>query len=90
MVSLVGYIANKHIEEKTNHRKWKYKFNWKNAYRFVREKIVKLLFLKHIGKLLDKLIAEVSFSLVPIKPDRVFSRDLRHKNKKGRITQFHK
>ena len=90
MVSLVGNIANEQIKGKTSHRKWEYKFNWKNAYRFVREKIIKLLFLKHIGKLLDKLIAEVSCSLVPIKPDRFFPRDLKHKNKKGRITQIHK
>ena len=90
MVSLVGNVANIQIEAKTSHRKWKYKFNWKNAYRFVREKILKLLFLKHIGKLLDKLIAEVSGSLIPVIPDRLFPRDLRHRNKRSRINQFHK
>ena len=90
MVALVGNIANELIEQKTRHRKWKYKYNWKNAYRFVREKIIGFLFYKMADKLLDQLIAQIFSSTIPIKPDRHFARDMASNKKKGRITQFNK
>jgi hypothetical protein len=90
MVALTGNIANELIEAKTQQRKWKYKYNWKNAYRFVREKIIGFLFQTRISKLLDLLIAQISSSMVPIKPDRHFARDMAANKRKGRITQFNK
>ena len=90
MVSLTGTIANKLIEKRTRHRKWTYKYNWKNAYRFIREKIINFLFCRGPGKLLDKWIKQLSSSIVPEKPGRHFPRDTRSSNKKGRITQFNK
>ncbi len=90
MVGLTGMAADKSIKEKTAHRKWEYKYNWKNAYRFLRVKIIKLLFLQEIGDLLDSLLGKIASSIVAVKPDRVFTRDTRHRNKRGRITQFNK
>lgn len=90
MVGLTGMAADNDIKEKTAHRKWKYKYNWKNAYRFLRANVIKLLFVKEIGDLFDRLLAKIASSIVAVKPDRVFIRDTRHRNKKGRITQFHK
>lgn len=90
MVSLTGNIANELIETKTRHRKWRYKYNWKNAYRYVREKIPGFLFLPTAIQLLDQLIQKISCSIIPVKPDRHFARDMKACNKKVRITQFNK
>ncbi|WP_317191780.1 IS4 family transposase [Fulvivirga marina] len=90
MVSLTGIVANKLIEKRTRHRKWKYKYNWKNAYRFIREKLIEFLFCKATSTLLDKWLKQISSSIVPEKPDRHFPRDTRSSNRKGRITQFNK
>lgn len=90
MVGLMGSIARKEIEKKTAHRKWKYKYNWQNAYRFLREKIIRFLLFDNIEYLLDRLIAQISSSIVAVIPDRRFVRDTRNRNKQGRITQFHK
>ncbi|GAB5530479.1 MAG: hypothetical protein Roseis3KO_22560 [Roseivirga sp.] len=89
MVALIGMAANHSIKEKTGHRKWEYKYNWKNAYRFLKAKMIKLLHLKEIGDLFDKLLIKVANSIIALKPDRTFIRDTRHRNKK-RITQFNK
>ena len=90
MVGLTGLITDQQIEKKTNHRRWEYKYNWKNAYRFLRTKMMKILLFEEIGDLFDQLLERISSSLVAIKPDRQFIRDTRNSQKKGRITPFHK
>lgn len=90
MISLTGLAASDIIQQKTAHRKWSYKYNWKNAYRFLRAKIIKILFLQEPGDLFDQLINHISSSLVAIKPHRQYVRDTRHQNKRGRITPYNK
>lgn len=93
IVSLAGTMANEVIERKTSHRKWRYKYNWKNAYRFVREKIMEFLYsstASTLANLLDLLIKQIVSSIVAVKPDRKFARDMKDSNRKGRITQFNK
>jgi hypothetical protein len=90
MVGLAGMAASQQIEEKTSHRKLTYTYNWKNAYRFLREKIMRLLWLEDIEKLLDLLIAQIAGSLIAYKPDRCFARDTRDLSRRARITQFNK
>lgn len=90
MVALTGSIANRQIIARTKHRNTEYKYNWKNAYRFLREKIINFLMLKEIGQWLDSLIEEISTSIVAIKPGRSFARDMKACNKKGRITHYNK
>lgn len=90
MVALTGNLAGEIIKEKTLHRKWTYKYNWKNAYRFVRDKIMRFLFSTRVDALLDRLVAQIAGSVVPVKPGRKFSRDMDARHKKGRITQFNK
>lgn len=90
MVALAGNLANNYIKEKTCHRKLKYKFNWKNAYRFVREKMMKFFFAIEIDELLDSLIEQISCSMIALKPGRSFSRDMLANKSKGRITQYNK
>lgn len=90
MVALTSIEATKRIVSKTKHRRLKYRYNWKNAYRFFRSNIIKFLGSQSIFKTLNQLINQIANSITAIKPDRKFIRDLRHKNKRGRITQFNK
>jgi hypothetical protein len=90
MVALAGIAASIQIEEKTAHRKLKYTYNWKNAYRFLREKVIWLLWLEDLDKLLDLLINQIASSLVAVKPDRTFARDTRDLNRRSRITTYNK
>jgi hypothetical protein len=89
MISLSGAIANIFIDKKTAHCKRKYKYNWQNAYRFFREKII--LFTSSVNKaesLFEELIKQIISSIIAVRPGRIFIRDLRHKNKQRRITQL--
>ncbi|MEQ9297749.1 MAG: IS4 family transposase [Cyclobacteriaceae bacterium] len=88
--SLVGLPANKLIESKTSNRKWRYKYNWKNAFRYVREKLLVFLFSQQAAKTFDHLIKQISSSTTDIIPNRHFARDTTASSKKGRITQFNK
>ena len=89
MISLAGSIANQVIDQKTKHRKTKYKFNWQNAYRFFREKVLRLIaFKERIDAVVDDLIHQIAASITAIKPGRKFIRDMRHQNKQRRITQL--
>lgn len=90
MIGLTGSIANRKITDKTKHRRHRYKYNWKNAYRFLREKILHFFQLQEIGQWLDSLIEEIITSVVAIKPGRSFARDMDARNKKGRITHYNK
>lgn len=90
MVGMAGMATSKNIEEKTVHRKWKYRYNWKNAYRFLRTVMVRLLNLKEIDELLDKLLIKISGSLVAIIPERKFARNTGNRSQKTRITSFYK
>lgn len=81
LVSLVGQCAQDMIATKTGERRWKYKFNWSNAYKFVRRKMGRFLSLKWIHRLIKELVEDISSSLVAIKPDRSFIRDNRHRKK---------
>lgn len=90
LVSLVGSIANETIQIKTAGRKLEYRYNWKNAYRFVRTRLVAFLTRGRTGELLELLYNEISASVIAIKPGRKFNRDMRKSSIKGRITPNYK
>ncbi len=90
MVALTANSAKEAIDKKTSHRKWRYKYNWKNAYRFVREKLIGFLFSAEIGALLERLAEQITGSLVAVRPGRKFARDMAANKNKGRTTQFNK
>lgn len=81
LVSLVGRCAQNIIEVKTGNRRLKYKYNWSNAYKFLRRKMGSFLSLKRINRLIDELVWQISSSIVPIKPGRAFIRDNRNRKK---------
>lgn len=59
MVALVGNEAQQIIDEKLAHRKRKYKYNWQNAYRHVRDKIVILINNRNVYKILNDLVKKI-------------------------------
>jgi hypothetical protein len=90
MVALSASIAQAGIKKKVSHRKYAYKYNWKNAYRFLRERMVRWLSLKDIRSLLVELLRNIERSITAIIPDRNFARDTNALNKRGRISQYNK
>ncbi len=90
LIGMTGGIANQGIRKKKKKCRYQYKYNWKNAYRFVREKIISFLRLKRIKQWLNLLIDEISTSIIAIIPDRIFERDILKGRKINKITHFNK
>lgn len=84
---LVNEIEPK-ISSKFKHRKLKYKCNWQNAYRFLREKIILLLTKDTINDILAHLINQIKSSVIAIKTGRKFER--KPKKPKRRYYQVYK
>lgn len=90
MISLFGQQADKAIRKKTAHRKYIYRYNWKNAFRIIRKHIVEWIKCIDPEDLIDKIIAAIERTMISVRPDRTFVRDPRNLNRKLRITQFNK
>lgn len=90
VLGLFGQQADKIIKQKTKCRKLIYQYNWKNAFRMVREKIVEWLTCINVANLIDELVESISTTMTAVKPGRVFVRDPRNMRNKLRITQFNK
>lgn len=90
IIGLFGQQADKIIKQKTKNRKLTYQYNWQNAFRMVREKIIEWLSCINVGILIDQIVNFISTTMTAVKPDRVFVRDPRNMRNKLRITQFHK
>jgi hypothetical protein len=89
LVSILGNVAQDDVENKCRKRKLKYKYNWQNAFRYLRHKIVALLNNTDIEQLLEELIALMAGSTTAIKPLRQFPRSDYTKNK-ARLYQTYK
>jgi hypothetical protein len=89
MVAIVGNEAQQIIDEKLDERKHKYKYNWQNAYRHVRDKIVALINNRNVYKVLSDLKKKIIQSVVAIVPDRAFTREKKSSNK-SRLFQCYK
>jgi hypothetical protein len=89
MVALVGNVAQETVRDKCNGRLLSYKYNWQNAFRFVRDKIIELINKVKVMQSINKLIRLISTSIVDIKPNRSFPRVELRKNK-TRLHQTYK
>ena len=89
MVALIGNVAQEVVKKKCNKRALRYKYNWQNAFRFVRSEIIQLLNKTDVRRLINKLIGLISTSVIAIKPDRCFPRVELRKNK-TRLHQTYK
>lgn len=90
MTSLVAAPAQDIIERKTAKRRLRYRYNWKNAYRFWRKSIIDFLSCHSIDRILKLLTDKIASSMIAIKPDRYFPRGTRIKQRAGVITQYNK
>ncbi len=71
----LGNVATVEIDKKTKHRKSEYKYNWQNAYRFIRDKMVELCFSENIAKILESIIVKIERSIIAITDGRSFPRN---------------
>ncbi|MEM0940889.1 MAG: hypothetical protein AAGI25_14025 [Bacteroidota bacterium] len=92
LVALHGRIAQREIEEKTNQTKYDYTYHWKNSYRLVRGTLVELFTCAghKVTAIIEGLIRRFARSITPIKPGRVFPRDLRRTKIRTQITPYNK
>jgi hypothetical protein len=88
MVALAGMAAEGAIEEKTMDRKLTYQYNWKNAFRYLRDVTVDLFSLECAEKLLETLVGNIANSVIAIRKGRKFSRE--GLGKATRISQNYK
>lgn len=89
LVGVMGNIAQEEIAKKYSKRKLRYKYNWQNAYRIIRSKIISLLNELETEHIIENLIKLITASVVAIKPDRSFPRSPLRKNK-TRLHQTYK
>ena len=92
IVALAGGTAQVAISKKTSGRKLGYTYNWKNAYRIIRERMAGILFLSSVkaAKLLDEIYALIASSLVAVKPGRKHPRDMKNNSLTTRIYPVNK
>lgn len=89
LVTLIGNEAEEAIAAKTSERKLKYKYNWRNAFRFVRNKFISIFSHEDFSASLEWIIRQVANSLIAIKTNRNFTRHIGGK-RKPRYTQCYK
>jgi hypothetical protein len=90
IISFLSIISNKKLKKKLSGRRYHYKTNWQNTYRLVRANVLKILSLLFDEVILEKLINQIIYSVIPVIPDKVSPRDMRHASKKGRIHHYYK
>ena len=89
LVTLIGNDAEEKIIKKTKGRKLKYKYNWQNAFRFVRNKFIDIFNIGAFQSSIECIIEQIANSLTAIKNNRNFGRQMGGK-RKNRYTQCYK
>lgn len=89
LVGIMGNIAQEEIVKRHSKRRLKYKYNWQNAYRIIRSKIISLLNELEIEHIIENIIKLIAASVVANRPDRSFPRSPLRKNK-TRLHQTYK
>lgn len=89
LVAIMGTDAQEIIDRDKKNRKHRYKYNWQNAFRFVRNSIIQLLIYQDLKDIVNDLVLQIARSVVAIKPQRSFSR-IRVKKTKTRLHQCYK
>ena len=81
LTTLIGSIAQESITRKTEKRKHKYKYNWANAYKFIKDSWLDLYNTNDIESVIYKIITQIETSIIAIVPNRSFFRNGRSSNK---------
>lgn len=90
LTTLLGSIAQESIDKKTEKRKFKYKYNWINAYKFLKGNLLKLYMSLDIKKEIEKIIQKIEKSIIAIVPNRSFNRNGVGSSNKKRQTPIYK
>ncbi len=88
LVGIISIEAEEKISTSTKTRKLSYKYNWKSAFLFVRNKVAAIFYHGKIASSLAILIDQISQSLVAIKNNRLFLRP--KSGDKSRSSQYYK
>ena len=89
LVTIIGNEAEDIILKKIKDRKLKYKYNWQNAFLFVRNKFISIFSLGNFKNYLECTLEQISKSLIAIRDGRHFARNSGGKGK-SRYTQCYK
>lgn len=90
LVSIISDDTEEEVIEKTAHRNHTYKYNWQNAFLFVRHVFVKLFSSADIKDILDSIYQKIIGSLIAIKKGRQFVRDNDGKRRRAGYSQCYK
>lgn len=94
MMNIVSYsiiiTEDQYSTKSKRSLKYSYKYNWQNAYRYVRNVIIDLLSNVNIKKTIDELLIKIAKSKIPIIPNRTFPRDIKRGCNKTKISQCFK
>ena len=89
LTTLLGNEAQKSIAIKIKKRKHLYKYNWVNAYKFIKFSFVELFTSPNIQDVIAKIIAQIERSIIGIISDRKFVRQTKS-IKKHRFSPMYK
>jgi hypothetical protein len=89
LTTLIGNQAQEAIELSTRKRKFGYKYNWVNAYKFLKHSFVELIQADDIEMVIMKIITSIKKSIVAIVPNRKFVRQTQS-IKKHRFSPMYK
>lgn len=89
LVAILGNEAAPEIETQTAARKHKYKYNWQNAFRFTREKMIEIFWTGNVAEAINDILSKIKKSLIAIVKNRNFERVFK-KKKKTRVNQCYK
>ena len=89
LTTLIGMDAQKAIDAKTKGRKYRYKYNWSNAFKFVQNSFINLFKEDDIGTVIETIIRQIEKSMIAIVPNRKFERQT-HSIKKHRFSPMYK
>jgi hypothetical protein len=77
LTTLIGSLAQETIAIKTEKRKFKYKYNWVNAYKFIKNALVELYQAIDIENVICEILSKIKSSIIAIVPGRNFIRHRR-------------
>lgn len=90
LTTLFGTIAQEDIYGKTKHRKYRYKYNWTNAHKFLKLSLHLLNQNRNIKRIIEAIIQQIKESIVAIVPGRSFNRSGGGGSNKNRFNQIYK
>lgn len=90
LVSVIGSDTEEMIFNKTKHRKHPYKYNWQNAFLYVRDSFINLLNSIDPIEFLEKIMDSIAASLIAVKKGRHFVRDTDGKRRRAGYSPCYK